>query len=166
MGLSNAFCLGFPTLSHRKDHFVLASNKCFFFMDHHFVLVHKKNSKKELYQYLAMLAEEAWQTMHHWQCCYISYIIIIIHLKYFSLCFWSTQMNELFIITSYCRPNLEEFCKVWKMMSIVQHNCQKTEQCNQEDLGGEDQCNQDHLTSYFGSEYKMAEHFTRFKRKK
>ena len=31
-------------------------------MDHHFVLVHK-NSKKELYQYLAMLAE-AWQAVH------------------------------------------------------------------------------------------------------
>ena len=64
MGLSNSICLGFPTLSHRMDHFVLASNKiCCFFMDHHFVLVHK-NSKKELYQYLAMLAE-AWQAVHH-----------------------------------------------------------------------------------------------------
>ena len=45
------------------DNFVLASNKIYFFMDHHFVLVHK-NSKKELYQYLAMLAE-AWQAVHH-----------------------------------------------------------------------------------------------------
>ena len=32
-------------------------------MDHRFVLVHK-NSKKELYQNLAMLAE-AWQAVHH-----------------------------------------------------------------------------------------------------
>ena len=58
MGLSNSICLGFPTLSHRMDNFVLASNKIYFFMDHH------KNSKKELYQYLAMLAE-AWQAVHH-----------------------------------------------------------------------------------------------------
>ena len=63
MGVSNSICLGFPTLSHRMDNFVLASNKIYFFMDYHFVLVHK-NSQKELYQYLAMLAE-AWQAVHH-----------------------------------------------------------------------------------------------------
>ena len=47
-------------------------------MDHHFVLVHK-NSKKELYQYLAMLAE-AWQAgnkIHLVETCHLPMSMIL-----------------------------------------------------------------------------------------
>ena len=41
--------------------------------------------------------------------------------------FWLAKIPRI-IQHIHCGPNLEEFCDMWKMMSIVQHNCQKTEQ--------------------------------------
>ena len=81
----------------------------------------------------------------------------IIHSKYFSLSDW-LKSHAKFIITSYCRPNLEEDNIMWtddvnraaKLLSYWT--------VNREDLGTRLSC--------FGSEYKMAEHFTRFTRKK
>ena len=46
-----------------------------------------------------------------------------IHSKNFSVSDW-LKSHTWFVITSYCRPNLEEFCDLWKMTSIVQQNCQ------------------------------------------
>ena len=37
-------------------------------------------------------------------------------------CYYSFKI--WFIITSYCQPNLEKFCDMWKMTSIVQQKCQ------------------------------------------
>ena len=65
----------------------------------------------------------------------------------------SLKSHTLFIITSYCQPNLEEFAilNCWRQL------CSKIGSywtVNWEDLGTSLIC--------FGSECKMAEHFTRF----
>ena len=60
---------------------------------------------------------------------------IIIHSKYVSISDW-LKWHAQFIVTNYCRRNLKEFCDMWKMMSTVEHNCQKTEELAElEDLG-------------------------------
>ena len=56
------------------------------------------------------------------------------------------------------RINLEKFCDMLKMTSIVQQNCQIMEPVNREDLRTRLSC--------FGSNCKMATHFTRLTWKK
>ena len=60
--------------------------------------------------------------------------IIIIYSKNFSTSDWLKSHTQ-FIITSYCRPNLEEFCNMWKMTSIVQQNCQIIEHLTEKTWG-------------------------------
>ena len=47
------------------------------------------------------------------------YIIQLFRVRVYYF-FFTNSFKEFLIITSYCRPNLEEFCSMLKMTSIVQ----------------------------------------------
>ena len=59
---------------------------------------------------------------------------IIVNSKYFSVSDW-LKSHGYFIITSFCWPNLAEFSDIWKMTSILQHNCQKPVQLTKKTWG-------------------------------
>ena len=65
------------------------------------------------------------------------------------------QTDCIHMTTSYCLPQLEEFCDMQKMMSTVQHNCQKTEELTETTWG-----------RGFSNEHNRAEHFNHFLMKK
>ena len=83
---------------------------------------------------------------------YSQIINIIIHSKYFSVSDWQ-KSHTLFIVTSYCEPNLEEFCDMW---TDDVHRAAK--------MPDYYTVNWENLETRL--RYKMAEHFTHFTRKK
>ena len=79
--------------------------------------------------------------------------------------FWLAKIPQIIIIiTSYCWPKFfhylitEEFCNMWKVMSILQHNHKKTGKLTKKTWG--------RGWVVFGKEYKIEEHLTHFAWKK